>query len=194
MDSVLDPSLFSPLLSDVGSSQSHCWGSVCRAALGARSSIDDGNRSEKPGNIRSFEQSALDSCTWHSACLRTDYRVTLITQITAIKERKWEALYRTSRTWASHVRLLLRGKAIQGYIKRRLPSKHRERVLFQPPVSKIPLLNAVNSSGDHIARTGLEICEGFRQDSEVILALEKLPHSKRLLWLRLCSFPKRCQR
>lgn len=89
--------------------------------------------------------------------------------------------------------LLLRGKAIQGSIKKRLTSKHREMVLFQHPVSKIPLLNAVSSSGDHIARTGLEIYEGFGQDSEVILALEKLPHSKRLLWLRLCSFPKRWQ-
>lgn len=86
-----------------------------------------------------------------------------------------------------------RGKAIQGYINRRLTSRHRERVLFQHPVSKIPLLNAVSSSGDHIARVGLKIHEGFRQDSEVILALEKLPHSKRLLWLRLCIFPKRWQ-
>lgn len=83
-----------------------------------------------------------------------------------------------------------RGKATQGYINRRLTSKRRERVLFQPPVSKIPLLNAVSSSGDHIARIGLKMYEGFRQDSEVILALEKLPDSKRLLWLRLCSFPR----
>lgn len=56
------------------------------------------------------------------------------------------------------------GEAIQGYINRRLKSKHRERVLFQHPVSKIPLLNVVSSSGDHIARIGLKIYEGFRRD------------------------------
>lgn len=73
-----------------------------------------------------------------------------------------------------------RGEAIQGDINRRLTSKCREMVLFQHPVSKMPLLNAVSSLGHHISRTVLKIYEGFRQDSEVILALEKLPASKRL--------------
>lgn len=73
-----------------------------------------------------------------------------------------------------------RGEAIQGYINRRLSSKCREIVLFQHPVSKIPLLNAVGSSGDHISRIVLKIHEGFIQDSEVISALEKLPESKKL--------------
>lgn len=53
-------------------------------------------------------------------------------------------------------------------------------MLFQHPVSKIALLNAVGSSGDHISRIVLKIHEGFIQDSEVISALEKLPESKRL--------------
>ena len=64
------------------------------------------------------------------------------------------------------------GEAIQGYINRRLTSKCKEMVLFWHPVSKIPWLNAVSSSGDHISRIVLKICEGFKQDSEVILALE----------------------
>ena len=73
-----------------------------------------------------------------------------------------------------------RGELIHGYINRRLTSKCREMVLFWHPVSKIPLLNAVSSSGDHISRIVLKTYEGFRQDSEVILGLEKFPVSKRL--------------
>lgn len=43
------------------------------AVFGARNSISDGNRSEKLGNTSLFEQSALNSCRWHIACLRTKY-------------------------------------------------------------------------------------------------------------------------
>lgn len=90
----------------------------------------------------------------------------------------WD-LYRTRHILTPHCDTK-RGEEIQCYINRRLTSKCREMVLFWHPVSKIPLLNAVRSSGDHISRIVLEIYEGFRQDSEVILALEKLPDSKRL--------------
>lgn len=87
-------------------------------------------------------------------------------------------LYRTRHTLTPHCDTK-RGEEIQRYINRRLTSKCREMVLFWHPVSKIPLLNAVKSSGAHISKVVFEIYEGFKQDSEPILALEKLPVSKR---------------